>query len=101
IHDTSLPKHGERQQQQQCCAQVQQLQVEGYAAHPAHAAQAPSNRCTSRPRTANRKARARNSGARKTRSFADTVSISASAKPATASLTPSTGIEARRAAGPL
>ena len=50
---------------------------------------APSNNRTSSPSTANRKAVARNSGARKTRSFADTVSMNANPMPAANSLKPS------------
>src|SRR5581483_6656114 len=99
VDDPTLRQHREGQQQQQRRAEVQELQVEGGAGY--HVLQPPNNRCTSKPSTANRNAPARYSGARKTRSFADTVSISARPTPATASFTPSRGMEAISAPGPL
>src|SRR5215831_11621571 len=97
INDAALGEHREGQEQEQCGAQVEQLQIQRGTGH----SQAPSSRCTRSPSTAKRNAVARNSGARNTRSFADTVSIKASSAPAAASFTPSSGIEASSAAGLL
>src|SRR6516162_7311292 len=97
VHDAALGEHRERQEQQEGCAQVEELEVERDTGH----GQTRSSRCTRSPSTAKRKAVARNSGARKTRSFADTVSSTARSAPATASLAASTGIEARSATGAL
>src|SRR5437879_11630614 len=87
---TALRQHREREQQQHRGEQVDQLGRKGQVAH-----QLPSNRLTSIPSTASRKAVPRNSGARKMRIFADKVSISASANPPTASLAMSTGVAPR------
>src|ERR1700690_1311479 len=83
--DPALRQHGEGQEQQQRRERVQDLQIDRQRLH----AHAPSNSRTNNPSTANRKAVARNSGAAKTRNFADTVSISANPPPAMGSFTPS------------
>src|SRR4029453_10710472 len=82
----TLRQHGEGDEQEPGAETVQELGGESRRGHRGHA---PRSRCTRRPSTARRKAIARNSGARKMRSLAETVSTSASAAPARASLSSS------------
>ena len=77
------------------CQSVQELQVPGQRSH----VHAPNNSRTSNPSTANRKAVARNSGARNTRSLADNVSIRARPAPAISSFTPSSTTDTARLSG--
>src|SRR5665213_2858471 len=79
----ALREHREGQQQQQRRQQVNELRVER---SDGHANQLPSSRLTSIASTASRNAVPRNSGARKIRSLADSVSIRASAAPPQRSL---------------
>src|SRR6266508_3115427 len=83
----ALRQHREREEQQHRGEQIDQLSGERQVAH-----QLPSSRLTSIPRTASRKAVPRNSGARKMRIFAASVSISARTNPPIASLPISTGV---------
>src|SRR5678815_5843051 len=94
-NDPPLRQHGERHQQQHRGARVEQLQVPRRIRHR----QAPSNRWTSMPSTANRNAVARNSGARNTRSFAETVSMNAMPTPASTSFAARTNDDTARPSG--
>src|SRR5579885_3295199 len=85
--DAPLREHGEGQQQQHRGGEMDELGGPRQVGH----AQLPSSSRTKSPSTASRNAVARNSGARKMRILALTVSSSARPAPAAANLSATTG----------
>src|SRR5258705_2506512 len=83
----ALRQHRKREQQQNRREQVDELRVERGSGHD----QLPRSWVTSMPSTASRNAVPRDSGARKIRIFAESVSISANAAPPIASFAISAG----------
>src|SRR6187200_977624 len=86
-NDPALREHRERKQQEDGREEIDQLLADRERRHD----QLPSSRLTSIPSTASRKAVPRNSGARKMRIFAESVSITASDAPPIASFRTSAG----------